>query len=83
LIFEKKKEVGQLHEKLKQFVYLQFLRKKHKLSKIDQNSKSDWWPEMALGLPKFDRNVVSTLKNRRKKFYDIWFAFGSQKKNNI
>ena len=35
-IFEKNIEIGQLHEKLQQFVYLQFLKKKNEFSKIDQ-----------------------------------------------
>jgi hypothetical protein len=38
---------------------------------------------MALCRPKFGRNVFTTLKNRQKKFYDIWFDFGSQKKKIV
>ena len=38
---------------------------------------------MVLCRPKFGRNVVATLKNCQKKFYDIWFDFGSQKKKIV
>ena len=38
---------------------------------------------MAFDRPKFDRNVLSTLQNRRIKFYDLWFDFGSEKKQIV
>ena len=38
---------------------------------------------MAFSRPKFGRNVLSTLQNRRIKFYDLWFDFGSEKKKIV
>jgi hypothetical protein len=38
-----------LSRKTKTVCLLTVFEKKHEFSKINQNSKSDWWPEMALG----------------------------------
>jgi hypothetical protein len=79
----KKKGSWTYSRKTKTVCLLTDFEKKHEFSKIEQNSKKDWCPEMALGLPKFGQNVLLTLKNCRMKFYDIWFDFVSEKKKMV